>query len=142
MYVALPPGWGRNIDHRNEQLSWIPSVYKITINQSIKCLNLIMILMNFIDYLMKSILYQVVSKNLQEFLLLMLYFTTKQIFEKTISNYHKTKLKLKLKQRKPNLIINKKHSENVNTSTSMTFDMWPWPYTKAKNDCHRILANI
>ena len=26
--------WGRNIDHRNEQCSSLPSVYKITINQS------------------------------------------------------------------------------------------------------------
>ena len=31
MYAALPLRWGQNIDHRNEQPSWIPSVYKITI---------------------------------------------------------------------------------------------------------------
>ena len=36
MYVLLPLRWGWNIDTRNEQRSRIPSVYKITINQSIK----------------------------------------------------------------------------------------------------------
>ena len=34
MYVALSLRWDRNIDHQNEQRSWILSEYKITINQS------------------------------------------------------------------------------------------------------------